>query len=82
MVLGLAKAAKNPTIRGFMVEHMTLSLMELEALPALNIPWFKRKPTLAKIFPGNIPSRPETKVLILYIPTKHQYQAVDGILVY
>lgn len=79
---GLAKAAKNPTIRGFMVEHMTLSLMELEALPALNMPWFKRKPTLVEIFPGNIPSRPETKGLILYIPTKHQYQAVDGILVY
>lgn len=78
---GLAKAGKNPSIYGFMVEHMTLSLMALESL-SLNLELFRSKPALVELFPGDVPSRPMEKGLILYIPTKHQYEAVDGILVH
>ena len=79
---GLAKAGKNPSICGFMVEHMTLSLMTLESLPSFNLQLFRSKPALVELFPGDVPSRPMKKGLILYIPTKHQYEAVDGILVH
>ena len=67
-----------------MVEHLTLSLMALESqsLPSLNLRLFRGKPALVELFSGDVPSRPSKKELIFCISTKHQYEAVDGILVH
>ena len=74
---GLRRWKDNPQVLGFYVEHLCLSSIGQKGL---SICGFKLGPMEIVLFDDEFPVYDTTKPLVLYIPTRSTFKAIDGLV--